>query len=64
MKRITLISSVLTIALLAPTAVFAQISCSREGLQRTPMKIAHTRSLLDTATCQTFTSGFVDVMTA
>jgi hypothetical protein len=34
MKRITLISSVLTIALLAPTAVFAQISCSREGLQR------------------------------
>jgi hypothetical protein len=34
MKRITLMWSVLTIALLAPTAVFAQISCSREGLQR------------------------------
>jgi hypothetical protein len=34
MKRITLTWIVLTIALLAPTAAFAQISCSREGLQR------------------------------
>ena len=34
MKRITLMSIVLTGALLAPTASFAQISCSREGLQR------------------------------
>ncbi|HME99227.1 MAG TPA: hypothetical protein VKK06_05080 [Terriglobia bacterium] len=34
MKRITLMWSVLTLVLLAPTAVFAQISCSREGLQR------------------------------
>jgi hypothetical protein len=35
MKRITLMWIVLTAALLAPTAGFAQISCSREGLQRT-----------------------------
>jgi hypothetical protein len=34
MKRITLMWIVLTVAVLAPTAVFAQISCSREGLQR------------------------------
>jgi hypothetical protein len=34
MKRITLTWIVLTIALLAPTAAFAQISCSRDGLQR------------------------------
>jgi len=34
MKRIALMWSVLTLVLLAPTAVFAQISCSREGLQR------------------------------
>jgi hypothetical protein len=34
MKRISLICIVLTGALLAPTAGFAQISCSREGLQR------------------------------
>ena len=34
MKRMTLMSIVLTGALLAPTAGFAQISCSREGLQR------------------------------
>jgi len=34
MKRITLMWSVLTIAFLAPTSVFAQISCSHEGLQR------------------------------
>jgi hypothetical protein len=100
---------VLTGALLAPTAGFAQISCSREGLQRavdlyidaqtkgdtsglplatatgrdgkiqivagymenvapadinnglikTPMKIDFHRSLLDTATCQTFTEVIV-----
>jgi hypothetical protein len=98
MKR-TLIWIVLTAALLIPTAGFAQISCSREGLQRavdlyiaaqtkgdttglplaaglgymenvapfdinkglikTPMKIDHHRSLLDTATCQTFTEVIV-----
>ena len=34
MKRIALIGIVLTGALLAPTAGFAQVSCSREGLQR------------------------------
>src|SRR5262245_18554319 len=34
MKRITFIWIVLAGALLAPTAGFAQISCSREGLQR------------------------------
>jgi hypothetical protein len=89
----------LTGALLAPQAAFAQISCSREGLQRaadlyiaaqskgdtagmplatgvgywenmaradidkglirTAMKIDHQRSLLDTATCQTFTEVIV-----
>jgi hypothetical protein len=99
MKRITLMGIVLTMALLVPTAGFAQISCSREGLQRavdlyiaaqtkgdtsgmplamglgymenvapfdiskglikTPMKIDHHRSLLDTATCQTFTEVIV-----
>jgi hypothetical protein len=90
---------VLTGALLAPTAGFAQISCSREGLQRAvdlyiaaqtkgdtsglplaaglgymenvapadinnglikkPMKIDFHRSLLDTASCQTFTEVIV-----
>ena len=103
MKRIALIGIALTGALLAtllvPTAAFAQVSCSREGLQRavdlyiaaqtkgdtsgmalatgvgymenmarsdidkglirTPMKIDHHRSLLDTATCQTFTEVIV-----
>jgi len=99
MKRITLMWIVLTGALLAPTAGFAQISCSREGLQRavdlyiaaqtkgdtaglplaaglgymenvapfdinkglikTPMKIDHQRSLLDTSTCQTYTEAIV-----
>ena len=99
MKRITFISMVLTAAILAPTAGFAQIACSREGLQRavdlyvaaqtkgdtsgmplaaglgymenvapfdineglikTPMKIDHHRSLLDTSTCQTFTEVIV-----
>ena len=34
MKRTALIGIVLTVALLAPTAGFAQIACSREGLQR------------------------------
>jgi hypothetical protein len=90
---------VLAGAMLAPTASFAQISCSREGLQRAvdlyiaaqtkgdtsgmplamglgymenvaradinnglikkAMKIDHHRSLLDTATCQTFTEVIV-----
>ena len=99
MKPISLMWIVITGALLAPTAGFAQISCSREGLQRavdlyidaqtrgdtsglplaaglgymenmapaninnglikTPMKIDHHRSLLDTATCQTFTEVIV-----
>jgi hypothetical protein len=99
MKRITLMWLVLTGALLAPEAAFAQISCTREGLQRAvdlyiaaqtkgdtsgmplapglgymenvaradinnglirkAMKIDHHRSLLDTATCQTFTEVIV-----
>jgi hypothetical protein len=99
MKPISLMWIVLTGALLAPTSGFAQISCTREGLQRavdlyvaaqtkgdtsglplatglgymenmapadinnglikTPMKIDHQRSLLDTATCQTFTEVIV-----
>ncbi|HEY2381277.1 MAG TPA: hypothetical protein VGK48_08870, partial [Terriglobia bacterium] len=99
MKRVTLIWMVFTAALLVPTASFAQISCSRDGLQRavdlyitaqtkgdtsgmplamglgymenaapaninnglikTAMKIDHSRSLLDTATCQTFTEVIV-----
>jgi hypothetical protein len=99
MKRIALMLLVLTGVLLAPTAGFAQISCSREGLQRavdlyiaaqtkgdtsglplatglgymenvapfdinkglikTPMKIDHQRSLIDTSTCQTYTEVIV-----
>ncbi len=99
MKPIRLMWIVLTGALLAPTAGFAQISCSREGLQRAvdlyiaaqtkgdtsglplaqglgymenvapanidnglikkPMKIDFHRSLLDTATCETFTEVIV-----
>jgi len=99
MKRITLMWIVLAGVLLAPTAGFAQISCSREGLQRavdlyiaaqtkgdtsgmplaaglgymenvapfdinkglikTPMKIDHQRSLIDTSTCQTYTEVIV-----
>jgi hypothetical protein len=99
MKRITFMWIVLTGVLLAPTAGFAQISCSREGLQRavdlyivaqtkgdtsglplaaglgymenvapfdinkgmikTPVKIDHQRSLIDTATCQTYTEVIV-----
>jgi hypothetical protein len=90
---------VLAIALFVPAAGFAQISCSREGLQnavdlyiaaqtkgdtsglplaqglgymenvapadisngliKTPMKIDFSRSLLDTASCQTFTEVIV-----
>src|SRR5580704_17013379 len=86
-------------AVLAPAASYAQISCTREGLQaatllhvaaktkgdtaglplanglgyvenfkpvninegliKKPMKIDHQRSLLDTATCQTFTEVIV-----
>jgi hypothetical protein len=34
MKRCALFSMVLTVLLLAPTASFAQVSCSRDGLQR------------------------------
>jgi hypothetical protein len=109
MKPIRLMWIVLAGALFVPTTGFAQISCSREGLQRavdlyidaqtkgdtsglplatatdrdgkinivadymenmapadinkglikTPMKIDHQRSLLDTATCQTFTEVIV-----
>ena len=99
MRRITLMWMVLTGALLVPTVGFAQISCTREGLQRAadlyiaaqtegdtsglplppgvgymenmapadidtglinkPMEIDHHRSLLDTATCQTFTEVIV-----
>jgi len=99
MKRFTLMSIVLAGAVLAPTAGFAQISCSREGLQRaadlyiaaqtkgdtsgmplaagvgymenvkpadmntglikTPMKIDHQRTLIDTSSCQTLTEVIV-----
>src|SRR5438093_11113485 len=99
MKHIALMSVAFIGALLVPPAGFAQISCTREGLQRavdlyiaaqsrgdtsgmplamglgymenaapadistgvirTPMKIDHQRSLLDTATCQSFTEVIV-----
>lgn len=99
MKRFALIGVVLSGALLAPTAGYAQVSCSREGLQaavdlyiaaqtkgdtsgmplanglgyvenmavtdinkgliKRAMKIDHHRSLLDTASCQTFTEVIV-----
>jgi hypothetical protein len=99
MKRLAVIVIVLTGALLAPTESFAQIACSRDGLQRavdlyiaaqskgdtsglplppgvgyvenmapvninnglikTAMKIDHHRSLLDPASCQTFTEVIV-----
>jgi hypothetical protein len=99
MTRIAFMGIVLAGTLLAPTTGFAQISCSREGLQRaadlyiaaqtkgdtsglplatglgyvenhvpakmdegvikTTMKIDHHRSLLDPATCQTFTEVIV-----
>jgi hypothetical protein len=98
-KRTNLMGVVLSSALLAPAVGFAQISCSREGLQhavdlyiaaqakgdtsdlplanglgymenaataditdgliKKPMKIDHHRSLLDTATCQTYTEVIV-----
>jgi hypothetical protein len=99
MKPIHFVWILLIVALLAPAGAFAQLSCSREGLQRavdlyitaqtkgdtsglplgaglgymenvapadiskgiikTPMKIDFHRSLLDTATCQTFTEVIV-----
>jgi hypothetical protein len=99
MRRITPTLVVLAGALLLPRPGFAQISCTREGLQRaadlyiaaqttgdisrmplamglgymenaapadfgnglirTPMTIDHQRSLLDTATCQTFSEVIV-----
>ena len=99
MTRIALMGLVLAGTLLAPTTSAAQISCSREGLQRavdlyiaaqtkgdtsglplstglgyvenhtpakmdkgvikTAMTIDHHRSLLDPATCQTFTEVIV-----
>jgi hypothetical protein len=99
MKRCALVGLMLTAALFAPEAGFAQVSCTREGLQRavdlyvaaqtagdtsglplatglgyfeniaradidkglirTAMKIDHHRSLLDPATCQTFTEVIV-----
>jgi hypothetical protein len=99
MTRVALLWLVVGGALAAPNAALAQVSCSREGLQRaadlyiaaqtkgdtsgmplatgagywenmaradidkglvrTPMKIDHHRSLLDTATCQTFTEVIV-----
>ena len=99
MKRMALVWAVLTAALLVPRTGFAQVSCTREGLQRaadlyiaaqtrgdtsgmplamglgymenaapadiskgvikTPMTIDHQRSLLDMATCQTFTEAIV-----
>jgi hypothetical protein len=99
MKRIALIGMVLAGVLLAPTSGLAQISCSRDGLQRavdlyiaaqskgdvsglplatglgyienmartdidtglikSAMTIDHHRSLIDPATCQTFTEVIV-----
>ncbi len=99
MRRTTLTWILLSGALLAPTLGFAQISCTRGGLQEAvdlyidaqtagdasglplatgvgymenmesadiddglinmPMEIDHHRSLLDTATCQTFTEVIV-----
>jgi len=99
MKRAVLLSVALATAWLVPKPGFAQISCSREGLQRaadlylaaqtkgdpsglplapglayienmalapldkglirTPMRIDHHRSLLDTVTCQTYTEVIV-----
>lgn len=99
MKRIALASIVLAGVLLAPTVGFAQVSCSRDGLQRAAdlyiaaqtegdtsdlplamgldyienaapadfntglihmsMKIDDTLTLVDTATCQTFTQSIV-----
>src|SRR3954462_5672917 len=99
MTRMAVVGMALTCALLAPKATFAQISCSRDGLQRavdlyiaaqtkgdasglplamglgyienhaavdinsgvikTAMKIDHHRSVIDPATCQTFTEVIV-----
>src|SRR4051794_3026080 len=99
MTRLVLVSAALAAGLLAPATAVAQVSCTREGLQRavalytaaqtqgdtsgmplarglgyienaapadiskgviaTAMKIDHQRSLLDTATCQTFTEVIV-----
>lgn len=99
MKRLALVAVVMSSALLVPAAGFAQVSCSRDGLQRavdlylaaqtkgdtsglplasglgyfenhanadisggvitTPMTIDHQRSLIDAATCQTFTEVIV-----
>jgi hypothetical protein len=99
MKRTAFMCLVLIGGLLAPAAGYAQISCSREGLQRAvdlyiaaqtkgdtsgmplanglgymenmapadmatgligrPLKIDHTISAFDTATCQTFTEVIV-----
>jgi hypothetical protein len=99
MRRLVFLAMVLAGALLVPEASVAQVSCTREGLQRaaalyiaaqtngdtsglplatglgyvenmapvaidsglikTAMKIDHHRSLLDPATCQTFTEVIV-----
>ena len=99
MKSLVFAGMALGSALLFPAAAYAQISCSRDGLQRavdlyvaaqtkgdtsgmplaaglgymenvapadigtglirTPMRIDHHRSLLDPATCQTFTEVIV-----
>jgi hypothetical protein len=99
MKPIKLIWIALAVAMLAPTGSFAQLSCTRDGLQRAvdlyivaqtkgdtsglplaaglgymenvapadinkgfikkPVKIDFHRSLLDTASCQTFTEVIV-----
>jgi hypothetical protein len=99
MKRLALMSIILAGSMLAATVGFAQVSCSREGLQRaadlyiaaqregdtsglplamglgyienaaptdfdaglvhTSMKIDDTLTLIDTATCQTFTQSIV-----
>jgi hypothetical protein len=99
MTRVVLATTVFAAAVLAPAAGFAQVSCSRDGLQRavdlyiaaqtagdtsglplaaglgyvenhapatiatglikTAMKIDHHRSLIDPATCQTFTEVIV-----
>jgi hypothetical protein len=99
MTRVVLATTVFAAAVLAPAAGFAQVSCSRDGLQRavdlyiaaqtagdtsglplaagagyweniaradiatgvikTAMRIDHHRSLIDPATCQTFTEVIV-----
>ena len=99
MKRASLVVTLLAAGVLAPAAGYAQVSCTREGLQKavdlyvaaqssgdtsalplaaglgyvenhasaaiatgvikTAMKIDHHRSLIDPATCQTFTEVIV-----